>query len=154
MKAHEARKLLDDLPESTLRKYAQDYAEYLSPFAGRRHREYTDQDVRILRLIVEMKAKRQTQDDIDVTLRSLEAGDWQQLPELPEAAQALVPTESSMIALQTKTSGLQREIEVLREMLDKEREDRSELLQRIGRLEAQIELYESGRLTPPKTAAP
>lgn len=153
MKANEVRRLLDDLPESTLRKYAKDYAEYLSPFAGLRHREYTDLDARILRLIVDMKAKRQSPDDIDVTLRSLQAGDWEQLPELEEAAQSLVPTESAMISLQSKSSALQREIAVLREMLDKERADRSELLQKIGRLEAQVELYESGRLSPPSHPA-
>lgn len=155
MKAHELLKLLDGLPDSTLRKYAQDYAQFLSPApAGRRHRDYTDLDARILRLVVQMKAQRVKPADIDVTLSSLQAGNWERLPALDEAAQSLVPTESAIVALQADKSAMQREIDILREMLGNATSDRDELLKRLHRAETLLELYESGRLQPPKQPKP
>lgn len=153
MKAHELIKLLD-IPESTMRKYAQDYDEYLSPPISKRHRDYTDQDARILKLIVEMKAKRTDPENIDATLSSLQAGGWQQLPELTEAS-SIVPTEQNLVAAKATMSAMQREIDVLREMLNRaeEREaaksaDRDNLLRRLERAETLLELYKSGELKP------
>lgn len=153
MKAHELIKLLD-IPESTMRKYAQDYDEYLSSPISKRHRDYTDQDARILKLIVEMKAKRTEPENIDATLSSLQAGGWQQLPELAEAS-SIVPTEQNLVAAKATMSAMQREIDVLREMLDRaeEREaaksaDRDNLLRRLERAETLLELYKSGELKP------
>lgn len=151
MKAHEALKLLDNLPDSTLRKYAQDYAQYLSQApASRRHRDYTDLDVRILRLVMDMKAQRVKPADIDVTLSSLQAGNWERLPELDSSALSLVPTESAIVALQADKSAMQREIDILREMLSNATSDRNDLLERLYKAETLLELYESGRLQPPK----
>src|SRR5215212_848521 len=100
MKSHELLKLLNGLPESTLRKYAQDYHEYLSTSSAVRHRDYTEQDARILRLIVDMKAQRVKSDDIDATLSSLQASNWERLPALTEADQSIIPAQSTVIALQ------------------------------------------------------
>lgn len=159
MKSHELLKLLNNLPESTLRKYAQDYQQYLSASSAIRHREYTEQDARILRLIVDMKAQRIKADDIDVTLSSLQAGDWEQLPKLNEADQRIMPTESAVVALQSDKIAMQREIELLREQLANqeakhveelktERSDRDELLARLHKAETMLDLYEQGRLHP------
>lgn len=148
MKANELLKLLNNLPESTLRKYAQDYAEYLSPIISNRHREYTEQDARILRLIVDMKSERVKPQDIEATISSLQAGNWERLPALTEADQSIIPAQSTVIALQADKSALQREIEVLREMLKAERADRDEIVARMHRAETLLELYQTGKLKP------
>lgn len=148
MKANELLKFLNGLPDSTLRKYAQDYAEYLSPTSGNRHRNYTEQDARILRLIVDMKAQRVKPENIDATLSSLQAGNWERLPKLSEADQSIVPSQATIIDLQNDRSALQREIDVLREMLANERADRDELLARMHRAETLLELYRTGKLKP------
>lgn len=149
MKSHEVVKLLDGLPESTLRKYVKDFADYLSkPAQGGagRHREYTEQDARILKLIIDMKAERVSLDDIITTLSSLQAGNWERLPALDEGAQALVPTQANVIALHNERSALQREIDILREMLAKATSDRDDLLERLHRAQTLLELYQAGKL--------
>lgn len=146
MKSGELAKRLN-LPTSTLHKYSQDYKTYLSaPGAG--HREYTEQDERILRLILEMKAERTPQGDIDVTLSSLQAGNWERLPALDEPAKSLVPTQDNVIALDKEKTAMQREIDLLREMLTESRADRDTLLARLYRAETLLELYQSGKLKP------
>jgi hypothetical protein len=55
-----------------------------------------------------------------------------------------------VIALQADKSAMQREIHLLREMLEKATADRDELLTPIARAEMKLELYEERRLQPPK----
>jgi DNA-binding transcriptional MerR regulator len=151
------------IADSTLRKYAQAYSEYLSPTgnvggAGR-HRDYTEHDVRVLKLICDMKAQKIGNDDISVTLQSLQNGGWDRLPDLDDNAKALVPLPGALLAAQADRGILQREIELLREQLDAlkvetksavaAKDDRiTELERRLSRSETMLELYESGRLKP------
>src|SRR5215208_1489601 len=110
-----------NMPESTLRKYARDYSEYLSPAgtggAGR-HRDYTEHDIRVLKLIRDMKLQNVSNEDIDVTLRSLQAGGWDRLSALDESAKAIIPAPGALIAANADRGAMQREIDLLREMLD------------------------------------
>lgn len=149
--------------ESTIRKYAGDYAEYLSPLAqagAGRHRDYTDHDARVLKLVIDMKAAKQSEDNIHATLRSLQANGWERLPALDSDALAVVPAPTAMLALQAEKSAMQREIDVLREMLESIRTDlRGQVAERDGRIielerqlaraQMRIEMYESGELKPP-----
>lgn len=145
------------IADSTLRKYAKEYADYLSPTgnvggAGR-HRDYTEHDVRVLKLVCDMKAQKIGNDDIEVTLQSLQAGGWDRLPALDDKAQALVPVPGAMVAAQADRSAMQREIDILREMLDRVEQrlaDRDDLVKRLAEAETMLKLYESGRLKPPK----
>lgn len=140
------------LPESTIRKYAVDYAEYLSPSAvggGRRHRDYTDHDARVLKLVIDMKAAKQSAENIDVTLRSLQDGGWERLPTLDENTLALLPTPQAMITAQTERAVMQKEIDMLREQVEKASADRDDLLRKLARAELRLELYASGELKPP-----
>lgn len=150
MKSNELVKLLN-VPDSTLRRYAQEYAEYLSPVAGGagHHRDYSEQDARILRLILDMKGKRTKPADIDVTLSSLRAGNWERLPALDEASKSLIPTPDALITAGLRESALQSQIDLLREMLEKATTDRDELLRRLSRAETLLELYQQGQLKPP-----
>lgn len=140
-----------NMAESTLRKYARDYAQYLSPSgtggAGR-HRDYTDHDVRVLKLVRDMKMQNVSADDIEITLQSLQAGGWERLPALGDDAKAIVPSPVALLTAQADRSAMQREIDLLREMVDKATADRDDLLRRLARAETMLELYESGRLKP------
>lgn len=141
------------LPESTIRKYATDYAEYLSPSAvggGGRHRDYTDHDARVLKLVIDMKAAKQSAENIDVTLRSLQDGGWERLPTLDENALALLPTPQAMITAQTERAVMQKEIDMLREQLDRATTDRDTLLKRVAQLELKMEMIEQGWRPPTK----
>lgn len=149
MKAGELLKLLNNLPASTLHKYVQDYQEYLSPSTASRHREYTETDARVLKLIIEMKTERMKPQDIEVTLSSLRDGGWSQLPALDQAMQSIIPTQGNQIAAQLEISAMKREIEIWRELAEKSSADRDELLRRLHEAEMMVRLYESKRLPPP-----
>ena len=142
-------------PESTIRKYAREYAEFMSPSAeatGGRHRDYTDHDVRVLKLIIEMKAARSTQDTIDVTLNSLRDSGWERLPQLDESAAAIIPSPAALIEAQAERAVMQKEIDMLREQiadLKAERADRDDLVRKLAEAETMLKLYETGRLKPP-----
>jgi len=80
-----------DIKENTLRKWIteQDYGQYLSSRAvggSGSHRAYTEQDVRILTLIAEMKQVNTSADEIHASLRSLRSAGWAGLPDVPNTA--------------------------------------------------------------------
>jgi DNA-binding transcriptional MerR regulator len=170
MKSSELCNLLN-LNDSTLRKYAKEYADYLEPVAdggAGHHRNYSERDARIIKLVLDMKAQRQKPEDIDVTLSSLQSSNWERLPALDEGSQSIIPTPGALITMQNDKTGLQREIDVLREMLEKADErvaeadrraddrvakvtaDRDEILRRLSEAEQLVRLYESRRLQPPE----
>jgi DNA-binding transcriptional MerR regulator len=147
MRSSEVSKKLN-LPTSTLHKYSTiDYARYLSP-AGAGRREYSDQDVRILKLILDMKAEHTSPENIEVTLNSLQASNWERLPALDEGASSIIPTDGNMIAAGQRESALQALVEHLREELKESRSDRDDLLRRLYEAEQLVRLYQSGRLKP------
>lgn len=146
------------IAESTVRKYASEYAEFLSPGGaggGHRHRDFAEHDVRVLKLVCDMKTENASAEDIDVTLQSLKSNNWERLPALDDTSKGLVASPGALIAANAEKSVMQREIELLRERIEllnaerkAERADRDELLQRLHRAETMLELYESGRLKP------
>jgi len=146
------------IAESTVRKYASEYAEFLSPGGaggGHRHRDFAEHDVRVLKLIRDMRVENTSQEDIDVTLQSLKNANWERLPALDDSAKGIVASPGALIAANAEKGVMQREIELLREQIERidaerkaERADRDELLKRLHRAETLLELYESGRLKP------
>lgn len=134
-------------PESTVRKYAREYAEFLSPSAeatGGRHRDYTDHDVRVLKLIIEMKAAKSTQDTIDVTLNSLRDNGWERLPALDESALAIIPSPAALLEAQAERAVMQKEIDMLRERIDEMKAtqaDREDLIRKLAERETMLRLY-------------
>lgn len=149
--------------ESTLRRYANDYGEYLSPTGaggGRKHRDFTEHDVRVLKLIADMKAERTSDEDIDVTLRSLESTGWERLPALDENARSIMPAPGALLEAHKQRDVLEHEVKLLRERIDhieqqadaerqRAQQERDDLTRRLTRAETLLELYESGRLHPP-----
>lgn len=146
------------VPDSTIRKYANEYSSYLSPSADTRkgsHRDYTDHDVRVIKLIIDMKAARQSTDNIHVTLRSLEAGAWERLPALDDTSASIIPSPAAMIEGHTDRAVMQNTIDMLREQIDGmkgdsriDRDRINELERELSRSKTLLELYESGRLKP------
>ncbi len=141
-------------PESTIRKYAADYAEFLSPTAsaaGGRHRDYSDHDARVLKLVIDMKAAKQDGGSIDATLKALQDSSWERLPQLDEKSLAVIPTPAALLAAQTERAVMQKEIDMLREQvidLKAERADRDVLVKKLAEAETMLRLYEDGRLKP------
>jgi DNA-binding transcriptional MerR regulator len=147
MKSGDLVKLLR-LPESTLRKYAQEYSDYLSPSNASRHREYTEHDARVLKLIMDMKAEKVSGANIEVTLSSLQSGDWQQLPPLDRSTAGIIPTEQNLVAAQQDLSALKREAAIFRELYEQEKGKNEETARKLAEAELLVKLYESGRLKP------
>lgn len=142
--------------DSTVRKYATLYSDFLSPSGmggGGKHRDFTDHDVRVLKLVFDMLAAKQSEDSIHATLRSLEAGGWERLPPLEgNSALAIMPSPSAVIEMQQERAVMQKEIDMLREQLAElkaERADRDDLVKKLAEAETMLRLYESGRLKPP-----
>ncbi len=102
MKPQELARRLN-IADVTLRKWArEDYAEFLSPSAqaatksGRR--AFSDQDVRILFWIAQLRDSNTSPEEIRATLRSAQAEDWRNLPQVPPTASdeiAIVPREAA-----------------------------------------------------------
>lgn len=132
------------IAESTIRKYASEYAEFLSPSGAGgsgKHRDFAEHDVRVLKLVRDMRGENASQEDIDVTLQSLKANNWERLPALDDNASAILPSPGALVTAQTEKSVMQREIELLREQLDRE----IELLR--GQFDREIDRLESGAKT-------
>lgn len=144
-----------EIADSTLRKYAVEYAEYLSASGAGgngRHRDYTDHDVRVLKLVNDMKRANQSEANIEITLASLQAGDWERLPELDDATAAIIPSPAGMVAINQDRAVMQKEIDMLREQIadmKAERKNVEELVRKLAEAELMNRLYESGRLKPP-----
>jgi DNA-binding transcriptional MerR regulator len=144
-----------NISESSVRNYATQYSEYLSPSGmggGGKHRDFTDHDARVLKLVRDMKFQNIDADNIEITLRSLQQGGWERLPPLDGDMKALIPSPGAQIEAQAERAVLVREIELLREQiadLKAERADRDELVKKLAEAETMIKLYESGRLKPP-----
>ncbi|MEP7293914.1 MAG: MerR family transcriptional regulator [Chloroflexota bacterium] len=147
-----------NIADSTVRKYATEYNEFLSPSGmggGGRHRDFTEHDVRVLKLIRDMKYEHVNNDDIDTTLRSLQAGGWERLPALDANSKAIMPAPSAVLDASRRNDVLQREIELLREMLERAEDraqtflvDRDDLVKKLAAAETMLKLYEEGRLRP------
>lgn len=139
------------IADSTIRNYAQEFAEYLSPSgtggAGK-HRDYTEHDQRVLKLIRDMKQERLSTDDMHATLSSLQAGGWERLPALDDNSRAIIATPAATVQASADRSAMQREIELLRAMLKDERGDRDDLLKRLHRAEQIVELVKLGVIKP------
>ncbi|MEO8396902.1 MAG: MerR family transcriptional regulator [Chloroflexota bacterium] len=150
------------IAESTVRKYAQKYSEFLTPGGAggeHKHRDFAEHDVRVLKLIRDMSVASTSPDDVDVTLQSLKSNGWDRLPALDESAKGLVASPGALVAANADKGVMQREIELLREQMDilkadgKDERDQlnaqiNDLGRKLSRAETLLELYESGRLKP------
>lgn len=156
------------IDESTLRLWTSgEFKMYLSPRAqggDGRHRNYTDQDSRILAYIKEMRDENATTEDIHAGLKSLQAMKWTGLPVLPDAPGAvisMIPREAAETRVdmqrQTYANEIQEyqrriaDIEAKLEKSEDQREtllrERADLMKRVGELEGQLsERQTSGEL--------
>jgi DNA-binding transcriptional MerR regulator len=125
MKPQELAKRLN-IADVTLRKWArEDYAEFLSPSAqsatksGRR--SFSDQDVRVLTWIAQLRDDNTSPDEIRTTLRSAQQNDWRDLPPFPATTGdeiTLVPRE----AVEERFKALQERFDLQVQALVNERD--------------------------------
>lgn len=117
-----------DVKENTLRRWVtdQEFGQYLSTRArggSGSHRAYTEQDVRILTLIAEMRQSNTSTEEIHASLRSLRSAGWAGLPEIPAAPPgtepvSMIPREAAETKIDQQRSALMREISVLQERIE------------------------------------
>lgn len=138
----------------TIRKWSNEFASYLSPTGAGgdgRHRDFTETDVRVLKVIKELRDGGRTRRDIETALETAIAqGTINDVP-LPDgslrtAKVPMIPTAAADAALNMSNSSLLREIAFLeariQEMKDEraaieaqmkeERFEREKLLREIG----------------------
>lgn len=151
------------ITDQTVRVYCNRYGRFLSEHAAPKPgqtRRFTDADVRILMLIRDASASR-TVDVAGAVDAALRDG---RLPELPAmsaeravSAQTVQAARESWLversALQRDIEGLQGQVDRLQAQVDVERAARlddlralADVREKLGRAEAVLELYESGRL--------
>jgi len=141
--------------EPTIRAWASEFAEYLSPMAnpGRgKGRSFTPDDLTVLSLVAEMKDRNHTFEDIHTALKSGQRGDPPNLSETD--LRILKATEGEKRAV-FEIQALQQHIVELRERLNRTelelQEARKASLENI-RLQAQIE-YVQDNLNTEQSAA-
>jgi DNA-binding transcriptional MerR regulator len=165
LKPADAAKLLG-VSASALRTWSIDeFKEYLSP-SGQggdgRYRDFTEVDLRVLNLINEMKKASKPLEEIHITLRALQSGNWERLPSLPQRAMTGSTMGQPDSGDSERSRALLQEIALYREQrdelqaqLDQERQANEQLLReladkerKIGELSTLVRLYEEGRLKP------
>lgn len=148
MKSNELVQLFG-VSESTIRNYVREYAQYLSPSAvggGGQHRSFTEQDAKVLSLIIDMRSQNQSADTIALQLSALQSNNWEQLPEIKSTQKEIALNQP--VADKAILSALQREADVYKGLYETERANNNALRDRAAKAENLVELYESGRLKP------
>ena len=166
MKPSELSRLIG-IAASTIRAWsAGEYRVYLTPSAqggDGASRQFTALDARIFLLIAQLKQRGATNADIHAQLRQMQAGDWQELPELPAVVGAslvpVIPESTAAAALESQTrallrevAGLQKQLEQLQSKLDGRDETILELTRRLAGAETELRLYREGRIKPDSPA--
>lgn len=159
---------------STVRLWASQYREFLSPQAAGgdgSHRAFSDQDIRVLHFIQQLKQDGLTGDALYQALKQMQARGFDGLPDVPDrpnvAQVPMVPAAAASGVIDAERRSLLREIATLQNLIDelrgelaKERAENTakhdDLMNKLAdaraelaRQKVMVELYESGRLKPP-----
>lgn len=133
--------------ENTVRNYAQQFAEFLSPAPPKgEYRDYTDDDVRVLHFVAQLSDKSMRIEDIKSTLRHrLDEGtslppvippvspvEKQGLVTVPEMETQLALKDAQLRELQIRMEELRRELTELKTQQRQERTDHRDELSRIS----------------------
>lgn len=116
--------------DETIRRWSKEFADYMSIAAepGKGHtRLYNADDLRVLALIADLKAQRQSFQNIHAALANGERGEP---PEPPQEDKSIVPA----------VHRLQLQIEVLRDELDVLRTENADLKQQLALVKAETAL--------------
>ena len=144
---------LFNVSPETVRTWAEEFAEYLSRSAnpgGGRHRQFTEDDMRVLALVSEMKRDNMMYADIHATLKTGQRGAPPPLPASEVQALVVSERETQILAqvqkLQERIAELQQERDTLLPYKDenirlKERLEVTEMTtqRRITELASQLE---------------
>lgn len=110
----------------TVRLWTKEYGEFLEPSArgGGKNRTFSDLDARVMAHIVHLKANGQGRDDITATLKTLQAIDWQGLPDMPPAPPGIepisvIPREAAEARIDAQRAALMREIATLQDTVER-----------------------------------
>lgn len=121
---------LFDISRTTLANWCSQFEEYLSPTANPpqgAHRRFTEDDIRVLRLVHRQKRAGMTYESIHA---SLAMGQRDELPEHIDTT-AITPPTGAILALQSRVQELEETIETLKTERDKAI-GRSDYLERLA----------------------
>jgi len=140
---------------NTIRQWSEEFTSYLSDDANPQKGEvrlFSDNDLKVISLVAQMRNKRKTFDDIHASLAAGTRG------EIPKSSSDIVPIRNPLTlrvqelveesnAQQIKIAKLETEIRILREQLDKtdnvdHKEELANLNQQIGKLQGKLESLE------------
>lgn len=155
---------LFDVSGETIRTWATEFVQYLSPTASPgpgRQRIFTDDDVRVLALVAALKSEGKVYDDIHAALKAGQRGDLEQFfveqaTEIEQGGQlAFARHQMSQLRLERDEAvEQQREMrdELIRlrtqlEMMKDQTDQIAALHQKIGRLEALLEIEREKKKT-------
>jgi len=120
------------IADVTLRKWAgKDFTQFLSPsatIANNARRSFSEQDVRILFWIAQMKDQNMPAEEISHILYIAQTGDWHDLPAIPLNPSdeiSVIPRE----AAESRLTALQQQFEIQVQSLTKERDELRERLE-------------------------
>lgn len=125
-------RLLHDISSETIRNWCDEFGDYLSSTANPgkgKHRNFTDDDMRVFDLIAKMKGQGLTYEQIHAALLNGQRGDEPQLP-AEEMQELIVKEEKSQLSL---------EVEVIQRALRLVTEERDKLQSQVTRLQDEIQ---------------
>lgn len=139
---------LFNLSPQTVRNYAADFARHLSPRANPgdgKHRAFTQEDVRVFSLIVEMNANKRSSEEIHAALDAGQRGDAPPVAPDDMLELALSPQARELLStiddLADRLAALEsRQASKESEELEVARLEIRKLERQIGRLEAMLEI--------------
>lgn len=130
-----------NISRETVRQYAQEFAKYLSNSAnpgGGRARHFTENDIKVLALISDMKLNGFLYEDIHLALSNGQRG------EIPEALQSVSAVEQSLttqqqiVALANKVTDLEKQIAGKDGVIDELRQQLLNAQTEIARLNREV----------------
>lgn len=152
---------LYNITGQTVRNWSNEYSDFLSDDAvggENKHRVFTEDDLKVFALIVELKAKRLNTDDIKATLATGNRGEVPNTTGIIPVDTALKITRLESQILQYKQNydhaleeieqlkldkarleGELKSLSTVRNQLAEEHEKRDKLMREIGKLEARLE---------------
>ena len=125
-------RLIHNVAAETVRNWCEEFERHLSPTASPgkgKHRNFSDEDMRVFALIADMKQQGMTYDAIHVALDNGQRGDAPQLP--PEEMHDLIVSEEK--------KQVTMEIEMLQRSLALVAQERDDLKQKLASLEAEVQ---------------
>lgn len=132
----------------TVKNWCKEFRTYLSPTAvpeSGQPRQFTENDVKVLALVADMKSNRHTFTDIHATLQTGQRGE---IPPFPHRLPAIAPQqmldlqshigelETQLRAAEDKSKEFEGQVNLLKDLLEKKESQLQSLYKQVAKLES------------------